>query len=82
MSTNTTARITKISSRTETMHRMCGVFMCEKDVMVKYGRPQTEACPLCGGVVQPMKIKTQWKLFSLPLFFRKKKGHRCSTCEK
>ncbi|XVE71343.1 hypothetical protein DITRI_Ditri10aG0143300 [Diplodiscus trichospermus] len=82
MSTNTTAEMKKKSSRTQTMHGMWGVVVCEKDVRVKYGPLQPEACSFCGGMVQLMTIKTQWKLFFLPLFFSKKKKNYCSTCGK
>ncbi|WRX32753.1 hypothetical protein QQP08_025240 [Theobroma cacao] len=70
-----------VSSRTQTMQRICGVFVCAKDKKVRYGQPQPGACPYCGGTVQAMNIKTQWKFFFLPLFFWKKRKSSCSTCE-
>ncbi|XVE97265.1 hypothetical protein REPUB_Repub03eG0005300 [Reevesia pubescens] len=78
MSTNTTV----VSSRTQTMHRICWVFVCEKDERVKYGQQQPGACPYCGGILQAINIKTNWKLFFLPLFFWKKRKNYCSTCAK
>ncbi|MBA0719615.1 hypothetical protein Golax_007275 [Gossypium laxum] len=74
--------IKKISSRKQTMQRMCWVFVWEKDVRIRYRQPQPGACPYCGGMLQAMNIKTHWKFCFLPVFCWKKRKIHCSTCAK
>ncbi|KAH7433590.1 hypothetical protein KP509_07G076200 [Ceratopteris richardii] len=59
---------------------MCLVFVCDEDREVLGAQQMPGACPVCGGVVTNLHVRSSWRFCFIPLCFRSYGDLACNRC--